>query len=237
MGQFTTEDLIRKAPKFHEGLGGEPHSHALADHVLAFVDGIVSGSMSTLETGAGVSTVLFALKECRHTCITPAEAEVERIKSFCESHRISTEKIQFIVGKSQNILPYLENEEFDLVLIDGSHSFPVAFLDFYYVAIRLTVGGILIIDDTNIWTGAVLRKFLLQEPEWELLQDFPRSSAFVKSKQVNLDNVWLDQKFVKRRSFILNLRGRLRMMVFLIRQGEFRLILRKSIRAMRLARR
>ncbi len=237
MQEFTIRDLLDDPPLLHEWPTGEARSHGLAPHVLDFIGGYLWQGANTLETGAGISTVLFAFKECHHTFITPAEAEVERIKSFCESHRISTEKIQFIVGTSQNVLPYLENEEFDLVLIDGSHSFPVAFLDFYYVAIRLTVGGVLIIDDTNLWTGAVLRKFLLQEREWELLHDFPRSSAFVKSKQVNLDKSWLDQKFVKRRSFILNLRGRLRMMVFLIRQGEFRLFLRKSIRAMGLARR
>ena len=53
-----------------------------------------------------------------------------------------------------------------LVLIDGSHSFPSPFIDWYYTAFRLRVGGFLVVDDTQLWTGHVLKRFLEAEPDW-----------------------------------------------------------------------
>lgn len=53
-----------------------PISYALATDVLEFIDCQVQKSSVTLETGAGISTILFALKGADHTCIVPDAEEV-----------------------------------------------------------------------------------------------------------------------------------------------------------------
>jgi hypothetical protein len=48
----------------------------------------------------------------------------------------------------------------------SSHSFPQVFIEWFYTASALKVGGHLLVDDVHVWTGHVLRDFLLDEPEW-----------------------------------------------------------------------
>jgi hypothetical protein len=38
----------------------------------------------------------------------------------------------------------------DLVLIDGDHAFPASFIDWYYTAEQVKLGGYVIVDDTNL---------------------------------------------------------------------------------------
>ena len=89
----------------------------------------------------------------------------------------------------------------DLVLIDGRHGFPAPFIDFYYVAEKLNIGGLLIVDDTWVWTGDVLKPYLLSEPEWELEADFsPRTSIFRKLAHGSQTKEWIEQAFVVKNS-------------------------------------
>lgn len=135
----------------------------------------------TLETGCGYSTVAFGLARTRHTSVTPFEVEVERIRSFCQRNEISLDGVEFVMGCSQEVLPRLEDEPLDLVLIDGSHAFPIPFIDWYYTALRLRVGGTLVVDDTHIKTGEILRDFLTAEDErWALVKELPSLVAFEK---------------------------------------------------------
>ena len=177
------DELLRARPLLHEDAEGQPHSWQLGSKALAFIAAHVQGGSRTLEIGAGVSTVLFALKGARHTCIVPYEKEVARIKAFCAEHRISVENVTFEVDFSERCLPRLDPTELDLVLIDGAHGFPAPFLDWYYTAERLKVGGLLVIDDTQLWTGHVLRLFLSMQPEWKLEADFPPQSVIFSKVQ------------------------------------------------------
>ena len=151
------DELLRARPLFHENVSGQPHSWQLGRDVLSFIATHIHQGSRTLEVGAGVSTVLFALREAQHTCIVPEEKEVARIKAFCREHRIPLGKVTFEVDVSDRGLPRLDVTDLDLVLIDGAHGFPVPFLDWYYTAERLKVGGLLVVDDTQIWTGHVLK--------------------------------------------------------------------------------
>ena len=114
-----------------------------------------------METGAGISTILFAIKEANHTCIVPDPDLVSRIKSYCARMIVSVGRIDFRIDKSETTLPVLPIDQPDLVLIDGSHAFPTPFIDWYYTADKLRVGGMLMIDDTQLWTGHALKRFLI----------------------------------------------------------------------------
>ncbi len=84
------------------------------------------------------------------------------------------------------MLPALDLGELDLVLIDGSHSFPQVFIDWFYVQEALKVGGAVIVDDVHVWTGRVLRDFLEAEPEWSLERRFQgRTVAIRKVARTN----------------------------------------------------
>ena len=190
-------ELLQAHPKMHTGMSGQPLSWQLADNLLHFIDTHVQERAKTLETGAGVSTILFALKGASHVCIVPDQDEIARIKAFCRNHGIPLDNLTFEVDRSDRCLPRLEVTGLDFVLIDGAHGFPIPFLDWWYTADRVKVGGLLAIDDTEIWTGYVLKMFLMAEPAWELEADYaPRSVVFRKLRTGGLgQNEW-DQPYV-----------------------------------------
>lgn len=111
------------------------------------------------------------------------------------------------------------------MLIDGSHSFPSVFIDWYYTADKLRVGGWLVIDDTAIWTVRVLRDFLRSEKEWELVSEFPMQTAFFrKIAPTNGVRNWIYQPYVIGRS-LLNRRRRVAAM---LRDRDFPLLMEKA---------
>src|SRR5258708_6404046 len=163
--KMNVAELLRDPPRLHRDESGEVTSWRLADDVLDFLDQTVTSDSRTLETGEGVSTILFALKGASHLCVSPNEYSVQRIKEFCATHRISTDRLQFTMTPSDVALPRLNGLELDLELIDGGHGFPIPFLDWHYTAQLLKVGGYLIVDDTQLWTGQVLKDFPPTQPE------------------------------------------------------------------------
>jgi predicted O-methyltransferase YrrM len=193
--------LLRDAPVFHVDEGLRPVSLQVSADVLETIDAAVRPGQRTVETGAGLSTVVFALRGSEHVCVTPAAGEVEKIRAYCASRDIDLGGVQFAVGRSENILPTLSLGDLDLVLIDGGHGFPTPFVDWCYTAERLRVGGLLVIDDIHLWTGRVLRDFLAEEPGWSLRAEFPlRAVVFEKTAPMPALPEWFAQPFVWRRS-------------------------------------
>jgi len=162
---------------------------ALGKKELEFIFDNVPPKSNTLETGAGLSTALLAYLKCNHTCISPAKEEHRRIKEFCVQSGISTENTTFITAFSQDVLPSLQCEPVDFLLIDGGHGFPIPFLDWLYGSQKLKVGGIVIVDDTQLWTGEILKEFLLAEHQWELVETFHTAVAF-KKKSIDIIKDW-----------------------------------------------
>jgi hypothetical protein len=197
------DNLLRKNPQFHQTGKGELISYGLGKDTLAYIAEKIADGSRTLETGAGHSTILFALLGARHICVVPQSDEVDRIIAFCREYAVPLDKVQFIVQRSEMALPTLKADPLDLVLIDGNHAFPAPFIDWYYTADKIKVGGLLIIDDTEIWTGRILRNFLLSEPEWRLDREFSkRASSFLKIKDGGHLKGWGAQRFVKRHSYL-----------------------------------
>ena len=222
------EELIASPPHLH-GLdaAGEQESWALGSESLRLLDSAIEPGQRTLETGAGVSTVLFAVRGTRHVCVVPDPSEVERIQGFCAANGISTEAVEFVVEPSEEALPKLEPTELDLVLIDGSHSFPSVFIDWHYTASRLRVGGRLFVDDVNLWAPRVLRDFLREEPSWELEDEVPLQTAvFRKRADTGSTPNWTDQPYVVARSQV----SRPSRVLALIRAGRIGTLARRAAR-------
>jgi len=225
---ITLQDLLEDPPRLHR-VGSEiAISYQLSDQALQFIDQHVNEASHTLETGAGISTVLFAMKASNHTCVVPAADLVARIRDYCKSSLIPDERIDFQIGMSEKILPSLQADELDLVLIDGQHAFPTPFIDWYYTADKLRVGGILVIDDIHLWTGQVLKNFLLEEPEWSLVEEFSaRTAIFKKEKAYSVEKWWGEQPYVVRKSRKLIALSEARYAFRALVRGEFRALIKK----------
>lgn len=231
------DELLNAPPALHADASGRITSYTLDGVTLRYIDNAIKEMHSTLETGAGISTILFAMKYSNHTCIVPSENEVGRIVKYCEEQFIDISKISFRIDRSENMLPQLKIDELDLVLIDGRHAFPSPFIDWYYISPKLRLGGKLIIDDTQLWTGQILKEFLLTEPEWRLHKNFSRSTVFEKIQEVSHDREWNSQPFVEQRSQLdipRNskdvLRERIQNGLGLLRKGDFKTLMEKIFR-------
>jgi len=223
---MTLQELLNDSPKLHRiGKVGVhvPISYDLSDQALHLIDQNVDQNSHTLETGAGISTILFAIKHAHHTCIVPDGDLADRIREYCQQRNISVERIDFHIGKSENILPGLLSDQLDLVLIDGQHAFPAPFIDWYYTARKLKIDGMLLIDDIQLWTGRILKDFLREEPEWRLTGELSgRTAAFVKEKDYSQEKWWGQQPYIVRKSRRLIRVSELRQALAMLAQGKVR---------------
>lgn len=217
----TLARLLADPPLVHGPEGGNDLiTHGLLPVVLEYIEANVQPGDRTLETGCGLSTILFAMRGAEHTCIVPNPPEVDRVRGWLADHGVSDATLTFHTEPSERVLPTLDLGELDLVLIDGSHSFPQVFIDWFYVQDALKVGGGVIVDDVHVWTGRVLRDFLEAEPEWSLERRFQgRTVAIRKVARTNPDKIWFEQPYVERKTRA-KVMGRARMAVDLLREGD-----------------
>ena len=216
------QKLMADPPLLHKKASGEEISWQLSDEILHFINQNVGENSTTLETGAGVSTILFAIKGSHHTCINPSQAQVDRIKAYCQEHEINIDRIDFKVDCSENVLPSLNIGEIDLVLIDGSHAFPIPFLDWYYTYQKLRIEGKMIIDDTQLWTGLVLKQFLILEPEWRFHKNSPPRSAIFTKVQNYAGTKWYGQQpYIVKNSSLFIFKAKVKIFLGLLYNRKF----------------
>ncbi|MCU1427034.1 MAG: class SAM-dependent methyltransferase [Actinomycetia bacterium] len=150
----------------------------------------------TLETGSGVSTVLFAALGARHTCVTPAQAEADRILGYCAEKGIDTSSLTFEIGCSDDVLPRLSGgPSLDLVLIDGNHGYPTPMLDWYYAGSRLRRDGILVLDDIVLPAVAHMCAFLDRDPRFAADRRTEKWAAYRRVTDGDLRQDWFEQPF------------------------------------------
>ena len=228
------QDVLKDPPKVH---GRGDALFMMDKSVLRFVEGEIGEASTTLETGAGISTILFALKHTTHISVVPYAEEPNAIRAYCLEHDIPIDRLSFEIARSEVVLPRLTLPPLDLVLLDGRHGFPTPFIDWYYTSEALRVGGLLVIDDTQLWTGYVLKRFLQSENEWRLEHDFaPRASVFRKVAEGRQSKSWTEQRYVVRKTATLGRINRIRRrarqarrLAELVRHGQFGTIARKML--------
>lgn len=193
---MTPDELLALGPAFHLDARGEPISWGIGADLLRHLAGRLRDGDRTLETGAGVSTVYFALLGCRHTAITPFSREVDLIRRFCAEQAIPLDRVELIVERSERALPRMAADPLDLVLIDGRHAFPSPFIDWYYGADALRPGGWMVVDDTHLLTGRILRDFMAEDPHWGAVVEIGKSAIFEKLDHGVHDAEWDGQPYV-----------------------------------------
>lgn len=190
------DELLAAPPQLHDHAGGLTNEWRLDDASVRFLDAHLTEGQCTIETGAGLSTILFAMKRTQHTCIVPDENVITRIRSYCSKAGISLDRVLFLAERSEYALPRLEHCHYDFALIDGRHGFPAPFIDWFYMANRLRGNGTVLIDDLHIWTCQILADFLKGEPRWRQVVELPRSAVFTKLQDGSQSAEWTDQPFV-----------------------------------------
>jgi hypothetical protein len=158
-------DLKAEPPSLHAtgGVCGGLHWAA-----LEWLERTVQPGWATLETGAGLSTLVLASRGAVHEAVTPSQDETDRIRAEAERRGISLEHVRFRIGSSHEELPRWEPRPLDLVLLDGAHGFPYPILDWWYVAPHLKRGGYLLLDDAYMDAVAKLVDFLRSRPAWRV---------------------------------------------------------------------
>jgi predicted O-methyltransferase YrrM len=146
----------------------------------------------TLETGAGLSTALFAALGALHTCVTPSQLEADRVVAYCREREISVASLLFAIGASDDVLPRL-TRPVDLFLIDGNHGFPTPILDWYYGARLLVDGGLLVIDDTQLPAVNELRRFIDHDARWTQVRRSSKWAAWRRLGSGSLCQDWFEQ--------------------------------------------
>jgi hypothetical protein len=185
------DQLIGSRPRLHR----TDSDWGLGSDALRWLADRVQPDWRTIETGVGLSSIIFTLRGATHTIVAPAAWEHEAVRAWCEERGFSTDKVTSVVDHSQQALPGLPSGPFDLALVDGGHGFPVPFIDWYYLSERLRVGGWILIDDRHLRTGRILCEFLAAETErWLAAPSLENTAVFRKTSDVVIpDTDWVGQ--------------------------------------------
>ncbi|HEX4490321.1 MAG TPA: class I SAM-dependent methyltransferase [Acidimicrobiia bacterium] len=162
----------------------------------ALIAETVRPGMHTLETGSGLSTVIFAATGADHTCVTPSADEAARILAYCERQDVSTDALRFELGASDEVLPRLAGgPPLDVVFVDGNHGYPTPMIDWFYAASRLVPGGLLILDDIPLPAVAHLCAFIERDPRFSVHRRTAKWIAYRTVAGGSLRQDWFEQPF------------------------------------------
>ncbi len=212
-----TSELFFNAKQWN-AIANRDICHGIDTDLAEFLFRTVSEGWHTLETGSGLSTLIFLERGAWHVAITPNAEESVRIKRWAVEHNVDVSRLTFVPLSSENHLPTARYENLDCVLIDGKHAFPWPILDWFFTARMLRRGGLMILDDIDLWPVGLMADFLASEKSrWECVQRFDRSICFEKRTE-SVDEVawhmqpllWKHQQRYTLRRIALALKRRLR---------------------------
>jgi predicted O-methyltransferase YrrM len=215
------DELLRERPRFHRGeteasataiaqpslLGPEALAHLRAhepacygvdEAVARWIHAVTGPADTTLEIGAGISTIAFALRASRHVAVTPHQAEVDAIRAWGARAGLVMDHVRFVVDDSTHYLPRSDDGPFDLALIDGKHAFPWPIVDWFYAAALVRCQGMVLVDDLTLRAPALLDEFMAGDPCWSRVDHVgPRAVAYRKVWETTRDVAWHLQPFAR----------------------------------------
>jgi predicted O-methyltransferase YrrM len=192
-GDDVVARILADRPRLHAG--GELDWTSGTETIRFLADTVRTGD-TTIETGCGVSTIIFAARGARHTTISPDAREHELVSTYCASIGVSAGDVTFIDGLSDQVLPRMPEEQvLDLAFIDGAHGYPFPAVDFHYISRRLKVGALLIVDDIPIRAVSSIYEYLVTEPSWKLERILDRRTAVFRLVAEIAPEDWTTQAF------------------------------------------
>jgi hypothetical protein len=195
------EAVLGDPPKVHYmndedvALGHQSGVWATDRSCYEFLAARCRAGTATLETGAGVSTALFAAWGTDHLCVTPGQQEADVLDRYCERMGFDRRRLTFDIRPSDLALPTLEPRSLDLFLIDGNHGFPTPMIDWYYGARHLAVGGVVVVDDVHLPAVRVLVDYMDMDSRWQREGGTAKWAAFLRRRAEPLSEDWFAQPF------------------------------------------
>lgn len=192
-------NLLENRPLLHEDAAGRPAYYGIDPRLVLILRAAITPGCRTIETGSGISTIIFLILGAKHTAVSPDANEPKRIGTYCQTHGIPIENYSPITGRSENVLPGLTLDvPVDVALVDGHHSFPVPCIDWFYLTRALRQGGTMIIDDVQLWSGKIIADFLDADDAWERVVRNERFAGYrllIPSERVLLRR-WRQQPYL-----------------------------------------
>ena len=187
--QFENSESLLSSREIDDIKNGHLRCYGIGREVLSFIAENTNENSKTLETGAGCSTLVFALTGSTHLAVTPALSEISLISEYAAVHEISMHKVQFVQDSSDRFLPVCKEDGFDLVLLDGKHAFPWPVIDWFYTADKLKQGGLMVIDDIEMRSVSVLVDFMNADKGWEKLISFSGKTIVFRKITASIHDV------------------------------------------------
>ncbi len=189
--QSILNQILSQRPPVHTRASGENRCIGMHNEVLQYLYDQLHPGQLTLETGCGLSTLVFALSNCIHKVIVPNAAHIEATKQAAIRYDIPFDDTTFILGRSEKVLPAFSTEtKLDAVLIDGGHAFPIPFIDWFYTNNLLRVNGLLVLDDIDLKSVSILDDYLSSQPEWQKDKVIRRTAFYIKIHDLDIDDAW-----------------------------------------------
>jgi len=155
------------------------------------------GVASSAETGSGRSSLLLSHLSANHTIFSVDGAgSLSRVRM---SPLLRAETVRIVEGASQLTLPeFHPKQPLELVLLDGSHAYPVPEIDYFYLFPHLAVGGLLIVDDIHIPTIRSMFRFLREDDMFALVEVAGHTAFFRRTSAPTFDRLfgnWFEQRY------------------------------------------
>jgi Methyltransferase domain len=205
------KEYFENIPLLHTWDGGRTWNTGGFDRrALEIITAVIDRNFPSpriLETGCGNSTISFLLCDpVEVVAICPDKELFDRIMDYCSRQSISTAALRPIVGCSEWELPRIAQQSaasgthFDVALIDGSHNWPVVFVDFCYVHAVTREGSLILVDDIQLHTARELANLLMEQPGFALEEELGKTLIFRKTSNSTSMPEWNHQPYVVRRS-------------------------------------
>ncbi len=146
-----------------------------------YIFNIITGNnkiINTLEVGCGygisslyICAALWNREKATHTIIDPLQNKEYSGIGIFNLERINCKFYKFFESPSEYVLPQLAQKQpnsFDLILIDGWHTFDHVLTDIFYSNRLLKTGGLLILDDCRFPSIAKAAKYLSKFPSYKI---------------------------------------------------------------------
>ena len=195
--------VIDERPFLHVDRFGEPKdgglTRRLGDRFIHELSGLDRPRIA--ETGTGCSTLVFlSLDPGAVITISPAPELHDRTRAEAISRGIDLSPARFVDDRSETALPLLalvEGVELDAAFIDGNHGWPAVFVDFCYLNRMLRPGGLMFIDDVQIYAVAQLVCLLReQQPHYEFVAIDGKMATFRKGLDLPYLPDWRTEPFI-----------------------------------------
>ncbi|HVP77651.1 MAG TPA: class I SAM-dependent methyltransferase [Thermodesulfobacteriota bacterium] len=139
----------------------------------------------TLEVGCAyglsslhICSALSTRESARHVIVDPVQHAYWHGVGIYNLKRAGFTFFELIEKPSEFILPELAQREagtYDMVFIDGVHTFDHTLLDFFYASQLIRIGGYIVLDDCTTASISKVVSYVSQYPCYRLLPQFSRN--------------------------------------------------------------